>query len=844
MPNKPNIKVGVEIDQNDVKRELSGLETQFNSAGSSITSAFSGTKMGQVTNSLKGIGSKGALAAAGVSALAAAAVAAAGALTKITAENIALAKSLDLVANNSGVAGDAVGAVATAFVQAGSDTDRAGDFIQDFVERLGDARAGNEGLRESFNALGVDINQTTTGALEDTIEALTKTGDKAEQLFRGVELFGDAYKDVASTMSELDRDNTLFSEEYIEASGRLNTSLNLLETNATSLWNQLTTPLIGGLSDLLYSSLGLEEIAKADFATAGLAVAELTTALAGQRSELTALESELNRNIPTLAEWAEEVGYGAISQHNFTAAQERYNETFNINTEELKDNTEITKANIALIEERIRFLNNQKITVNESSNATVINTEANEDNAESIEGIAISTVSLTNALIELTNVGSAASDQMNTIGEANYSGSDPFNAILSNIGVLEKRLGSALTNEDWIDPNTLWVNWSDLTKYNFNALSRAWTEASAVGISNDPFDEDFLESGASKYISTLAEFYRDAQLTNVEGWLAFAESAAIPDGVEITSENVAELGRMYDDAFANVFGELEPSVKEQIRELMDNSLEGITGQVGDIKGSTSVLGMLFKFDSEEEALFTGALEATRSFTNDMMDMIGSISDYRVAKLEYENEQANKAAKKELKNFKGNSKAKQSLEDKFAAEQEAREDAINEKKKKMQIANTWVGALSSIPGIWGGYAQAFAPFGMAAPALIAGFGGATTAMVLGSAAAQSAAIAKYEEGGFVGGMNGGSQGPDTEHALLGKNEYVMTVADQKNFLRNVKGNAFTGSSGTINITQGSITIEGNATEDTLDSIRQVNDQFLYEIKDAVNSLYESGELQFS
>jgi len=77
----------------------------------------------------------------------------------------------------------------------------------------------------------------------------------------------------------------------------------------------------------------------------------------------------------------------------------------------------------------------------------------------------------------------------------------------------------------------------------------------------------------------------------------------------------------------------------------------------------------------------------------------------------------------------------------------------------------------------------------------------------STVATATAIANkptFEDGGFVGGANGGRQGVDNREIVAGDNEYVMTVADQKEFLKLMKGG---GASSQPNITINAVSSEG-------------------------------------
>ena len=133
---------------------------------------------------------------------------------------------------------------------------------------------------------------------------------------------------------------------------------------------------------------------------------------------------------------------------------------------------------------------------------------------------------------------------------------------------------------------------------------------------------------------------------------------------------------------------------------------------------------------------------------------------------------------------------------------------------MQIANAWTGALSSIPGIWGGVAQAYSSIPFAGPGLVASIGGALTGMVLASAGAQTAAIQGLAEGGIVGGAQNASMGPDNTPIHARQGEAVMTANMQVELLKIARGESSNGGGGV------NITIEGNVTQDQITEIEDI------------------------
>jgi len=163
-----------------------------------------------------------------------------------------LAREIGRVAKNSDIANEAVSGIATTFITVGGDIDMASDFIQDFTERLGDAKEGSGALQESFSSLGVDISGTTEDALRQTISTLGTMEDRQTALFRGIELFGDTYKTVAE---EIRKDGDImsdgvFSDSAIENSERLQENIGEIKREFLKTKNEGIEPLIDSLANL------------------------------------------------------------------------------------------------------------------------------------------------------------------------------------------------------------------------------------------------------------------------------------------------------------------------------------------------------------------------------------------------------------------------------------------------------------------------------------------------------------------------------------------------------------------------------------------------------------------
>ena len=158
----------------------------------------------------------------------------------------------------------------------------------------------------------------------------------------------------------------------------------------------------------------------------------------------------------------------------------------------------------------------------------------------------------------------------------------------------------------------------------------------------------------------------------------------------------------------------------------------------------------------------------------------------------------------------------------------------EEGKGLRVAQVGMDTQSAIMGAWRA-AMAIPNI----PVAIA-VGSATSAMLggLGIATAAKINAQQFATGGYVGGVMGGPQGPDNRNIVAGANEYVMTVRDQKQFLSALNGR---GGRGGVNISQGNIIIQGNATQDTIDDIRAVSDDRREQLRDDIIALQAAGEL---
>lgn len=154
---------------------------------------------------------------------------------------------------NTEIAEESISSLFTAVKVGGGDIDAVGDITQDFTEKLGDARAGSEAYKETFKALGVDINQTTDKAFSAAIKSLSEMDDQSKAMFRGIELFGDQYKVVASQIANgnnILEGSPMFSGEFIDSSETINRNMRQMGVEIQSATIDGLEPFVKSLANM------------------------------------------------------------------------------------------------------------------------------------------------------------------------------------------------------------------------------------------------------------------------------------------------------------------------------------------------------------------------------------------------------------------------------------------------------------------------------------------------------------------------------------------------------------------------------------------------------------------
>ena len=165
------------------RRDLNSLERHAKRTGRSVGGTFKNLR-----KTLKG----GILPAAGIGG-------GLFALDRIIDSTDALAKN----ARAAGLTVERYQSLTFAAQKFGVSTDQMRLGLLAFNRRLGEARIGNAGFAKSFELLGVDINQTTEGALDQALASIAKHEQASDRAALASRVFGDdAGKKLALLLTE------------------------------------------------------------------------------------------------------------------------------------------------------------------------------------------------------------------------------------------------------------------------------------------------------------------------------------------------------------------------------------------------------------------------------------------------------------------------------------------------------------------------------------------------------------------------------------------------------------------------------------------------------------------
>lgn len=261
-----NIQFGINVNTTQARQALRQFGTDIDNASKGFADGFnkslSDSPIGgfidglkKMTTGAKGFGNvMGGVAVKGLEAFAVAATASAVALTAFTVTSVKSATELKKLSDATGVEETTLSKLSTMIVKSGGDMERVGDMATDFADKFGDARMGNTGFAESLTKLGVNLKGSTTDALNQAIKGLGEMENKAEATKIGMELFADAYKDIAATVANggtIMAQQSMFSPQFIGASAELSANINSLKGDFIRLGVEAITPIVETVRDLI-----------------------------------------------------------------------------------------------------------------------------------------------------------------------------------------------------------------------------------------------------------------------------------------------------------------------------------------------------------------------------------------------------------------------------------------------------------------------------------------------------------------------------------------------------------------------------------------------------------------
>ena len=168
-------------------------------------------------------------------------------------------------------------------------------------------------------------------------------------------------------------------------------------------------------------------------------------------------------------------------------------------------------------------------------------------------------------------------------------------------------------------------------------------------------------------------------------------------------------------------------------------------------------------DEKEKARKTQQIDDFTSYANTVSGIVQTITEARIRSINAEEAREISAIKDSTKNQEQKAKEISKIEKKAEAERKSAAMADWGRSIAMSLVNTALGVTKTMATM--GY-----PAGIPLAAAVAATGAVSTGAIIANKP-------KFEDGGIVGGMGGGRQGPDNVEAVLGENERVITVDQQ-------------------------------------------------------------------
>lgn len=253
----------VRADSSEAQRTLTQLRGTIGNTVTDIRGRFDGlaNNISGFTSSLSG-GFEGLAAGlTGVAGLAAGAAAALGALSIQTA-NFA-GEIADLSAKTN-LSTDTLQSLKLAATLSGQSFQAVSETAVIFQRRMEEARAGNEQLKRTFDALQINLNGPVDQAFRQTLERLAGVEDGAQKTSAAVDLFGRSGANLLPIMGQLggsfqDLENRarelgiILDEEAIKKADEFGDQIDLLKLQLGGLANDIGSVVIPAFSGFIQS---------------------------------------------------------------------------------------------------------------------------------------------------------------------------------------------------------------------------------------------------------------------------------------------------------------------------------------------------------------------------------------------------------------------------------------------------------------------------------------------------------------------------------------------------------------------------------------------------------------
>lgn len=189
------------------------------------------------------------------------AVGAAAGMQQLIARTTEFTGTIDDLSQVTGLTNESIQSLRLASVLAGQSFESVASTAVIFQRRLQEAREGNEQLRETFNALGIDLESGVDAAFRQTLENLNGMTNGAQKTAVAIDLFGRSGAALLPVMAQVGgefdalirRANELgivLTEEDIKASNDFQDSLDILGLKLEGIANRIGAAVIPRLQQL------------------------------------------------------------------------------------------------------------------------------------------------------------------------------------------------------------------------------------------------------------------------------------------------------------------------------------------------------------------------------------------------------------------------------------------------------------------------------------------------------------------------------------------------------------------------------------------------------------------